>query len=107
MTSRRGGSKGAGVPRPRQANSHTHGRPTIAPIATTIQPSGRGESNAVRPAIHLGTKYVHSEMKSGATMSARASAKTLRATLDNMLSSKRNVHCLRYTHRSHRCYERE
>src|SRR5712691_4492715 len=38
MTSRRGGSKGAGVPRPRQANSQTHGRPMAAPIATKILP---------------------------------------------------------------------
>src|SRR6266516_3629964 len=74
-TRRRGGSNGAGVPRPRQANSQTHGSATAAPIATTIQPSGRGPSNARGPTIHLGTKYVHSETKAGATIKARKIAK--------------------------------
>src|SRR6266542_2094293 len=79
ITSRRGGSNGAGVPKPRHANSQTQGRPMIAPIATTIHPPGRGASNACPPTIHRGTKYIHNEMKSGATMSARARAKSLRA----------------------------
>src|SRR5436190_2154981 len=79
ITSLRGGSNGAGVPRPRQANSQTHGRPMSAPHATTIQPSGCGESNAVFPAIQRGTKYIQSETNAGATMIARPRAKSLRA----------------------------
>src|SRR5437762_443739 len=80
-TRRRGGSNGAGVPRPRHANSQTHGSAIAAPIAMTIQPSGRGLANARLPTIHVGTKYVHSEMNAGATISARKMAKSRRVSM--------------------------
>ena len=41
-----GGSNGAGVPRPCQANSQMHGKAMAAPRATTIQPKCRGLSKA-------------------------------------------------------------
>src|ERR1700694_1984637 len=81
ITSRRGGSKGAGVPSPRHANSHTQGRAMTAPIATTSQPIGRGSSNACGPANHRGTRDAQNTMKAGATTSARSRAKTLRPML--------------------------
>src|SRR2546430_643003 len=75
MTSRRGGSNGAGVPMPRHANSSAHANAMPTPIAITIQPSGRGFSNALLPLIHRGTNHVQIETKRMLTTIDRRTAK--------------------------------
>src|SRR5438270_3160043 len=75
MTSRRGGSNGAGVPMPRQANSSAQAKVMLTPIAITIQPSGRGSSNAPLPLIHRGTNHVQIERKTMLTIIDRRTAK--------------------------------
>src|ERR1700682_657004 len=82
-TSRRGGSNGAGVPRPRQAKARTQGTPITVPMATTIQPRGCGSSNAREPANHRGRKESQSETKSGATIRDRLRAKIRRVMADD------------------------
>src|SRR5438445_8487770 len=52
-----------------------------APSATTSHPIGRGSAKACGPAIQRGTKYSQSEINSGAMMSARITANTLRVML--------------------------
>src|SRR3954447_7387012 len=75
MTSRRGGSKGAGVPMPRQANSSAQAKAITTPSAMTIQPSGRGLSNAPLPVTQRGTNQVQMETKMMLTTMDRTTAK--------------------------------
>src|SRR5437660_1270692 len=75
MTSRRGGSNGAGVPMPRHANSSAHAKAMLTPSAMTIQPSGRGLSNAPLPVTHRGTNQVQIDRKRMLTMIVRRTAK--------------------------------
>src|SRR5436305_1025539 len=75
MTSRRGGSNGAGVPKPRQANSNAHPITIAAPHPIAIHPMGRGRSKALSPMIQRGTNHVQSETKTVPTMRVRTMAK--------------------------------
>src|SRR5216684_2615282 len=82
MTSRRGGSNGAGVPMPRQANSNAHSMAIVAPSAVTIHPQRRGLVNAPEPAIHRGRNHVQIDTNRGPTMSVRTTAKR-RASMES------------------------
>src|SRR5258706_443401 len=75
MTSRRGGSNGAGVPMPRHANSSAQAKAITTPRAMTIQPSGLGLSNAPVPTTHRGTNQVQIETKMMLTTMERTTAK--------------------------------
>src|SRR5437588_1669373 len=75
MTSRRGGSNGAGVPMPRQANSNMQPMTIAAPNAVMIQAQVRGFANAPLPTIHRGRNHVQIDRKMGPIISERRTAK--------------------------------
>src|SRR2546423_1238442 len=55
MTSRRGGSYGAGVPRPRRTNATKHQRMMPTPIASGTSPASRHFPNSIRGPIPVAT----------------------------------------------------
>src|SRR3954465_15982040 len=75
MTSLRGGSNGAVVPMPRQANSKMQPPAMRPPIAITIHPSGSGSTNAPRPMIQRGRNHVQIETTRALTKIVRTTAK--------------------------------